>query len=90
MAVDHQQGAEVPVWLLDTDHNGLVFRICQAYFPRTSASDSLNALKDEFENSVWDQLSGATSAPFEPGEHKAVEVNVSDDRGAERMVARAS
>jgi len=45
-------------------------------------------LKAEFEDSVWDHLAGATSAPFEAGEHRQVAVKVIDDRGNELLVVR--
>jgi len=39
-------GADVPAWFLDTDYNGLCFHVCQAFFPRTGAWESLKkALK---------------------------------------------
>ncbi|MBK5282011.1 MAG: hypothetical protein JJE16_07995, partial [Nitrospiraceae bacterium] len=46
------------------------------------------ALKGEYEESVWDHLSGATSAPFESGEHKQIAVKVIDDRGNELLVVK--
>ncbi len=53
MEVDHRPGDDVPGWLLDTDWNGLSFHVSQAFFPRTSAWDSLKrALKADFEESV--------------------------------------
>jgi adenine-specific DNA-methyltransferase len=45
-------------------------------------------LKGEYEESVWDHLSGATSAPFEAGEHKQIAVKVIDDRGNELLVVK--
>jgi DNA methylase len=59
----------------------------QAFFPRTSAWESLKkALKGEYEESVWDHLAGTTSAPFEAGEQRQVAVKVIDDRGHELIV----
>jgi adenine-specific DNA-methyltransferase len=87
MEVDHPKGDDVPAWFLDTDYNGLCFHVSQAFFPRTSAWDNLKkALKGEYEESVWDHLSGTKSAPFEAGEHKQIAVKVIDDRGNELMV----
>ena len=89
MDVMHRSGDDVPAWFLDTDYNELCFHVSQAFFPRTSAWDNLKkALKGEYEESVWDHLSGATSAPFEPGEHKQIAVKVIDDRGNELLVVR--
>lgn len=89
METDHRGGNDVPVWFLDTDYNGLCFHVCQAFFPRTSAWDSLKrALRGEFEESVWDHLAGTTSAPFEAGEHNEIAVKVIDDRGNELLVVK--
>ena len=87
METHHGSGNDVPAWFLDADYNGLCFHVSQAFFPRTSAWDNLKkALKSEFEESVWEHLSGTTSAPFEAGENRQVAVKVIDDRGNELMV----
>ena len=89
MDVTHRSGNDVPAWLLDTDYNDLCFHASQAFFPRTNAWDNLKkALKGEYEESVWDHLSGTTSAPFEAGEHKQIAVKVIDDRGNELLVVK--
>ena len=89
MEVDHRPGDDVPAWFLDTDYNDLCFHVAQAFFPRTSAWDNLKkALKGEYEDSIWDHLSGTTSAPFEAGEHKQIAVKVIDDRGNELLVIK--
>jgi adenine-specific DNA-methyltransferase len=90
MNADHRTGSDVPAWLLDTDYNALCFHVCQAFFPRTSAWDNLKrALKDIYEETIWDHLSGTTSAPFEAGEHGQMAVKVIDDRGNELLVVKA-
>jgi adenine-specific DNA-methyltransferase len=89
MEVTHRNGNDVPAWFLDTDYNDLCFHVCQAFFPRTSAWDNLKkALKGEYEESVWDRLSGTTSAPFAAGEHGQIAVKVIDDRGNELLVVK--
>ncbi|MEX5215491.1 MAG: site-specific DNA-methyltransferase [Nitrospiraceae bacterium] len=89
MDVSHRSGTDVPAWFLDTDYNDLCFHVSQAFFPRTSAWDNLKkALKGEYEESVWDHLSGTTSAPFEAGEHRQIAVKVIDDRGNELLVVK--
>jgi adenine-specific DNA-methyltransferase len=89
MDVTHRSGHDVPAWFLDTDYNDLCFHVSQAFFPRTSAWDNLKkALKSEYEESVWDHLSGTTSAPFEAGEHRQIAVKVIDDRGNELLVVK--
>jgi adenine-specific DNA-methyltransferase len=87
---DSRGGHDVPAWFLDTDYNGLCFHVCQAFFPRTAAWDNLKrALRGLYSESVWDHLSGDTSAPFEAGEHKQVAVKVIDDRGNELLVVES-
>ncbi len=89
MQTEHRKGNDVPAWLLDTDYNELCFHVSQAFFPRTGAWENLQkALKGEYDESVWDHLSGTTSAPFEAGEHGQIAVKVLDDRGNELLVVK--
>ena len=89
MEVVHRSGDDVPAWFLDIDYNDLCFHVSQAFFPRTSAWNNLKkALKGEYEESVWNHLSGTTSAPFPTGEHKQIAVKVIDDRGNELLVVK--
>ena len=89
MDIDTRSGLDVPAWFLDTDYNGMVFRVCQAFFPRTQAWDNLKrALKTDFDESVWAHLAGDMSTPFAAGTHKQVAVKVIDDRGNELMVVK--
>jgi adenine-specific DNA-methyltransferase len=84
---DKLRGDDVPAWLLDTDYNGMVFHVHQAFFPRTSAWDALKrALKTEYDDSVWAHLSGTTSTPFAAGMYERIAVKVIDDRGNELML----
>jgi adenine-specific DNA-methyltransferase len=90
MQTDHRKGDDVPAWLLDTDHDDLVFRASQVFFPRTGAWDALRrALRATHEEAVWEHLSGTVSEPFAAGQHERVAVKVIDDRGNELMVVRA-
>ncbi len=90
MDIDSRSGNDVPAWFLDTDYNGQVFRVSQAFFPRTQAWDNLKrALKADFDESVWAHLAGDTSTPFAAGPHKHIAVKVIDDRGNELMVVKA-
>jgi len=87
---EHRSGDDVPAWLLDTAWNGLSFHVSQAFFPRTSAWDSLKkALKTDFEESVWDHLAGTVSAPFTAGDLREIAVKVLDDRGNELLVVKS-
>ncbi len=89
MTPDHLKGDDVPMWLLDTDYNGLVFHGNQVFFPRTGAWDHLKkALRASHDESVWDHLAGTVSAPFSAGEHRQVAVKVIDDRGNELTVVK--
>jgi adenine-specific DNA-methyltransferase len=90
MQTDHRPGADVPAWMLDGNYDGLCFRASQVFFPRTAAWDDLKkALKADYDESVWDHLSGTRSAPFEVGEQKQIAVKVIDDRGNELLVVKA-
>jgi adenine-specific DNA-methyltransferase len=89
MEADSVSGKEVPAWFLDTDYNGMVFKVRQAFFPRTGAWEKLKkSLKVEFEEGVWDHLAGTTSAPFEPGENRRIAVKVIDPRGNELIAVK--
>jgi adenine-specific DNA-methyltransferase len=85
----HLAGGDVPAWFLDTDYNGMVFRVRQAFFPRTGAWESLKKLlKAEYEDTIWDHLAGTVSAHFEEGEHRQIAVKVIDPRGNELIVVK--
>ena len=89
MQNDHRKGDDVPAWFLDTDYDDLVFRVTQAFFPRTSAWENLRrALKGTYEDSVWEHLAGTASEPFSAGDHRKVAVKVIDDRGNELMAVK--
>ena len=89
MEVSHRTGDDVPAWFLDSDYNGMCFRVSQAFFPRTKDWEKLKkALKGEFDDSVWEHLAGTTSAPFLPGENNRIAVKVIDDRGNELLVVK--
>jgi adenine-specific DNA-methyltransferase len=89
MKAEARAGNDVPCWMLDTDHNGLVFHGCQVFFPRTAAWDGLKkALKASHDDTVWRHLSGTESAPFAAGEHDQIAVKVIDDRGNELLVVK--
>jgi len=71
MEVHHEKGEDVPAWFLDADYNERCFHVSQAFFPRTGAWESIReALKADYDESVWDHLSGTTSAPFEVGQEQ--------------------
>ena len=89
MQTESRKGDDVPVWFLDTDYNGLSFHVSQAFFPRTAAWDDLKrSLRGQYEDSVWDHLAGAKSAPFDAGDQGQIAVKVIDDRGNELMVVK--
>ena len=89
MGVHHRSADDVPAWFLDTDYNGLCFHVSQAFFPRTSAWESLKkALKGEYEDAVWSHLAGSISSPFEVGDYRQVALKVIDERGNELMIVK--
>jgi adenine-specific DNA-methyltransferase len=89
MTNDHRVGVDVPCWMLDTDHDAMVFRAAQVFFPRTEAWNALaRSLGAEYDPAVWQHLAGATSAPFAAPASKArftVAIKVIDDRGNELL-----
>jgi len=88
--VQSLEGDDVPCWLLDTAYNDLCFHVSQAFFPRTGAWENLRkALKADYEESVWQHLEGAESAPFEADADGKIAVKVIDQRGNELMVVKA-
>ncbi len=89
MQSQHVKGDDVPAWFLDTDYDELAFHVNQAFFPRTSAWDSLRrALKGTYEDSVWEHLAGTASEPFAAGDQRKIAVKVIDNRGNELMVVK--
>lgn len=90
METVHLKADEVPAWFLDTDYDERrTFRVCQAFFPRTGAWENLKrALKAEYEESLWEHLSGTTSAPFVAGDRNQIAVKVIDVRGNELLVVQ--
>ena len=89
MEVTSLDGNDVPAWLLDTDYNDLCFHVSQAFFPRTGAWENLRkALRSDYEDSVWEHLNGAESAPFEAEVDRKIAVKVIDPRGNELMVVK--
>ncbi|MEW6666232.1 MAG: site-specific DNA-methyltransferase [Thermodesulfobacteriota bacterium] len=89
MRSDSRSGDDAPAWFLDTDYNGRVFHVCQAFFPRTGAWENLKkALRADYTTEVWDHLAGTVSAPFEAGVSGRIAVKVIDDRGNELLVVK--
>ncbi len=89
METKHDKGHNVPCWMLDTDYDGQCFRAGQVFFPKTSAWDKIrNALRADFEESVWQHLASDTSEPFVAGDNGKIAVKVIDDRGNELLVEK--
>ena len=87
MKTQSLKGDNVPCWMLDTDYDDQCFRAGQVFFPLTSAWDKIRrAVKADFDDTVWEHLRGAVSAPFVAGEQVAVKVL--DERGNELMVVK--
>ena len=85
-SIEATNAGKVAAWFVDTDYDGKVFCICQAFFPDKSAWEKLaRALKGSIEEGAFDKLSGTVSLPFKPGERQTVAVKVIDPRGNEVM-----
>jgi adenine-specific DNA-methyltransferase len=77
---------KVAAWLLDTDYDGRMFCITQAFFPDKSAWEKLaRALKGVIDAERFAALSGTVSLPFPAGQHRRAAVKVIDPRGNEVM-----
>jgi adenine-specific DNA-methyltransferase len=75
---------KVAAWFVDTDYDGRVFCMTQAFFPDKSAWEKLaKALKSVVDESAFEALSGTESLPFAAGQHQRVAVKVIDPRGNE-------
>lgn len=73
---------ELAAWFLDTDYDGLVFRVSQAFFPRSKAWEAIQrALKGAIDPELMERLESFVSLPFEPGERGKAAVRVVDDAG---------
>ena len=87
MKTQSLNGDDVPCWMLDPDYDDQCFRAGQVFFPLTSAWDKIRrAVRADFDETVWEHLRGAVSAPFVAGEQVAVKVL--DERGNELMVVK--
>ena len=77
---------KVAAWFIDTDYDGKVFCVCQAFFPDKSAWEKLQrALKATIAEEEWAKLAGKVSLPFKKGKTGLVAVKVIDPRGNEVM-----
>lgn len=85
-SIEATDARKVAAWFLDTDYDGKVFCICQAFFPDKTAWEKLaRALKGDIAEGAFEQLSSTTSLPFKPGPRGTVAVKVIDPRGNEVM-----
>lgn len=85
-SIEATSAGKVAAWFLDTDYDGKVFCICQAFFPDKTAWEKLSrALKSSLEEGALEKLSGTNSIPFKPGPRQTVAVKVIDPRGNEVM-----
>lgn len=81
----HAPGTDVAAWFLDSDYDGMTFRISQAFFPGDEdAWEKLQrALRATIGEEAFERMRGTRSFPFIAGEHNRVAVKVIDFRGNE-------
>ncbi len=81
----HAPGDEVAAWFLDTDYDGMTFKISQAFFPGDpDAWEKLQrAFKAQIDPEAFEKMRGTVSFPFTPGEHQRIAVKVVDFWGNE-------
>ena len=83
-AIESTGSTKVAAWFVDTDYNGELFSISQAYFPNRDAWEKIaKALKLPDGSERFEALEGTVSKPFPLGIHKRVAVKVIDPRGNE-------
>jgi adenine-specific DNA-methyltransferase len=71
----------VAAWFLDTDYDGMVFRVGQAFFPDGGWEKLAKTLKGTVDEELMERFHGFESLPFEAGEHGKAAVRVVDDAG---------
>lgn len=78
---------DIAAWFLDCDYDRRTFCITQAFFPgdRRAWKKLERALKGVIDEEKFEALTGMTSIPFEPGEHRRAAVKVIDHRGNETI-----
>ncbi len=79
---------EIAAWFLDTDYDGYVFHVHQAFFPKEATDrnpwDKLErALKGVISLEAIEQLRTTVSLPFNRGEHNRIAAKVIDLYGNE-------
>jgi adenine-specific DNA-methyltransferase len=71
----------IAAWFLDTDYDGLVFHVSQAFFPDGGWEKLAKTLKGTVDDELMEQLQSFESLPFKAGEHGKAAVRVIDDAG---------
>jgi adenine-specific DNA-methyltransferase len=71
----------IAAWFLDTDYDGLVFHVNQAFFPDGGWEKLAKTLKGTVDEELMEQLQSFESLPFKAGEHRKAAVRVIDDAG---------
>jgi adenine-specific DNA-methyltransferase len=71
----------IAAWFLDSDYDGLVFHVNQAFFPGGALEKLAKTLKGTVDEELMEQLQRFESLPFKAGEHKKAAVRVIDDAG---------
>ena len=71
----------IAAWFLDTDYDGIVFHVNQAFFPDGGWEKLAKTLKGTVDEELMEQLQSFESLPFEAGEHRKAAVRVVDDAG---------
>ena len=76
---------DIACWFIDTDYNGELFIVRQAYFSGADEPyDKLKrALRSEIDESAWSALYQTTSYPFEKPESGKIAVKVINHYGDE-------
>lgn len=78
---------KIAMWMLDPDYDGRSLFPRQVFFPMAGKNEGwtklAKSLKAEIDEDLIEAYRGATSLPFESGDHRRAAVKIVDDRGIE-------
>jgi adenine-specific DNA-methyltransferase len=82
----------IQAWFLDTEYDGRVFRVSQAFFPVSSGWEKLSrSLRGTVDADLVEELHSWTSLPFDTPESGRIAVRViSDDGNAAEVILPVS
>ncbi len=81
--------ANIAMWLLDTDYDGISLFPRQVFFPMAGEKEGWSRLaknlRAEIDEDLIEAYRGTVSLPFEIGDNRRIAVKIVDDRGIESL-----